>query len=206
MMFGGYGVQGSDPKLGEKLAALKRSRKSPDDVVHDFLTRDIGVDPDSLPLTPIQVREYLSDRMNAADWDTIRFNGTSMQLVSVVSSGYDSETDAAGEDHPDWPKLTKAYTALCSEYPDRYSFCVSRAGMGVEITGIEPPPPRHTDLTKYPTGTVLRIGKQRLNGDDLVFDRQYIRIGGLFDDVTPTNLDTLQPIPDPSSWIVCEEL
>lgn len=202
---GGYAAQGSDPNLGDKLAALKRRGGSPDDRLEAFLTRDVGVDPSTLPFTSVTAREFVKSWMFDDYYSLMQLQGTSMGLTQVISSGHDADTVVADSTHEKWADLVKVFEALCREHPERYTFSVSHMYGDVEVTPVAPHV-AFSDPTRYPPGSVLRIERTAPQGEHLVVERQYIRIGGLLDDTTPTILDTMQPMDDLTGWTVCEEL
>lgn len=202
---GGYAAQESDPKLGDKLAALKRKGQSSEDKLTSFLARDLGVDPATLPFTPTTAREWLLSRLEAHDGDSLTMYGTSMALQRIVVEVYDDAPVTIAEDSPDWHDAQRAHAALVKEFPEHFTFRVNRSYPDLSV---EPQQPTvtHADLASYPPGSVLRIERKVPTGDQLAIERQYIRIGGLFDDTTPTILDTMQPMGDLTGWIVIEEL
>lgn len=124
-----------------------------------------------------------------------------------------------GNDHSgeDWHDLNRCWAAYCThlKVPDPvkvgeeqitcYSFTTTRTWSSVNTEPVVPPTPE-PDITKHASGSVLRIQKATFVDGDLNVERQYIRIGGLFDDMTPTNLDTMMPITDLTGWSVIEEL
>lgn len=203
---GGFAAQGSDPKLGDKLAALKQKRGNLDDKVTDFLTREIGVDPDTLPFTPIQAREWLTGAMEAEDGDSLTIYGTSMDLQRIVIEVPDDQPVILTEDSPVWHDALRAYDALVKEHPERFKFRVERSYPTPTVEALEAPPVRSSDPLAYPSGAILRIQREVVQGDTLNVECEYIRIGGLFDEATPTILDTMQPITDLTGWSVIEEL
>lgn len=213
MMFalggGGYGMQESDPGLGDKLAALKRKRGNLDDKVTAFLERDLGVDPLTLPFSDVQAREYVNSLIEDNEGSCIEFFATSMGLTSALISDSAMDSVAIGEQHPEWHDVNRAYTTLVKQFIDQrvYGFRVSLSfDPDLTFEPVPANPVRYRDATSYQSGSILRIEKHRVDGDQLVFDHLYIRIGGLFDDTTPTILDTMQPIPDLTGWSVTEEI
>ena len=125
-----------------------------------------------------------------------------------------TENDHGGEDWHDLKRCWRAFHAyvkypapakLDEEQHESYSFTVTKDWRTSATEAVEVPTPE-ADITKYPTGAVLRIQKAEFVNGDMEVERQYVRIGGLFDDTTPTNLETMQPIPDVTGWTVIEEL
>lgn len=198
---GGYGAQGSDPNLPDKIAALKRSRKSPEDTLREFLERDIGVDPRTLAFTHRQALEHLRDVLEVNETDEVQLFGNSLGFSRAVFHGYDTPAITITSDEPgeyDWHDLERAYTALTKAH-GKCRFDVALAYPEVDVTPLDPAPVRQRDPSKYPSGALLRLTHSSGR-------REYVRIGGLLDDTTPTIVDTLQPIGDLTGWSVTEEL
>lgn len=82
----GYGVQGSDPNLIDKISALKRKRKSPADTVNDFIEHDLGVDPRTLPFNLAQAKTFIANVMQDVPAVRASVIGNSMGLTEVVFS------------------------------------------------------------------------------------------------------------------------
>jgi hypothetical protein len=123
-----------------------------------------------------------------------------------------SENDHAGQD---WHDIKRCYSAFANgitltspatgDTITCFSFDVAKSWNGVDVSAVAPITPE-PDISKYPSGAVLRIQKATFKGGDMEVERQYVRIGGLFDDTTPTNLDSMMPISDLTGWTVVEEL
>lgn len=211
-MGGGFGMQGSDPNLSDKLAALKQKRGNLDDKVTQFLERDLGVDPRALAFTEQQAREYVNALIEDSDGTVARFTGNSHGLIEVSISDIDIDTITIGPSDDLWHDVERAYSTLIKPVIDdqhTYSIeCSLSFEPDLTITPIAAPPVKHSDPTKYPPGSVLRIEKPTVMvaAGEVVINTHYIRIGGLFDETTPTILDTMQPMTDLTGWTVTEEL
>lgn len=267
MSLGGYGVQGSDPNLADKLAKLKSSRQSPTDRLNSFLEKDMGVDPHELPMNLGAARKRMheilqDDPVFQGGPVFADFVGNSMGLKSVLltstdapdgvcpSCGYTtgywhSEDDsniitdwycyeceehqgilpeypepkvitADNPDGCDWHDILRIYTAFNHYLPEGeenvdkrgtvYRFRVSQNYRDIDVTTVDVPAP-NPDPTSYETGRLLRVEKHVIDEHGAYTShREYVRIGGLFNESDVTILSTMQPIEDLTGWNVVEEL
>lgn len=81
---GGYGLEGSDPTLHDKIAALKQKRKSSKDRVNDFLENEIHVDPRDLPFSLDAANSRINAMMSDVGAQIASIHGNSMGLKSVT--------------------------------------------------------------------------------------------------------------------------
>lgn len=130
-----------------------------------------------------------------------------------------TENDHGGEDwhdlHRCWAAYRKHATVKPAEEPavepaststeEHYTFTVTNEYRTASTYAVETPDP-DPDATHYPSGATLRIQRATFNSGDMDVERIYVRIGGLFDDTTPTNIDTMRPITDMTGWTVIEQL
>lgn len=150
----------------------------------DWICYDCDQNSHVAPLPDTVVKTVTDHNHGGEDWHDLNRCWTAfVKHVRVIRP-------EAGQDGED----VEADTPL-------YSFTTTLAGTEAIVA-----PAPEPDITKYPTGAVLRIQKAVFRDGDLDVERMYVRIGGLFDDNDVTVLDTMQPMQDLTGWTVIEEL
>lgn len=257
---GGYGFEAGDPKLHDKIAALKarRGAQSGKQRVNEFLEKELHVDPRDLPLDKANADARLKEIADEVGGDVVDLHGNSLGIKDVVfstsnypdatcpscnvSSGYWDTSDTktphwycyeceerkalptpdttvktvTDNEHKgvDWHDLNRCWNAYVKHIRvDRendepltvYSFHSVSSYYGVSTEAIVPEDP-NPDVTSYPSGATLRIQRATFKGGDVDVDKQYVRVGGLFNETDIVNIQTMQPIDDLDGWTVIEEL
>lgn len=127
-------------------------------------------------------------------------NGNTPEFSYTPPEG---QTLTAKSGNKDWNTLKRCYDAFRKEWPNASSYQATRSwGTEAEITALNPVLV-NPNIKDYPANSLLRVVR-RVAGqppEDLV-----VRIGGLFDDTTPTIVATMQPITDLSGLTVEEVL
>lgn len=191
-----------DADLSDKINSLLSGTKSPEDRVDDFLEREIGIDPKSVPLTYDQALKSLTLLVASADRRQVVFHGNSLGLNSVT---YGDEAAPQSFPRDTWREVLRIHAALQREHPE-WMIITAKNDLGWQVTGRARDIPT-TDPTGYPTGTALLVERFIADEDGpSELRREYVRVGGPYNDTEVTILSSLQPIDDPSSWTVVEVL
>lgn len=177
---------------------------------------EFHTDPDTLADCPncnVHGDGYWDDHVGG-DWHCYNCDEThpvpvkAEEIAAAVTS--DSGVD-------DWHDAKRIYVAFLADFHQDLDpledhaqircFTAERQWNGtVELGGwaIDTPEP---DISTYPTGANLRIQRTILNEEGGARpERDYVRVGGLFNDTDIVNLTTMQPIEDLSGFIVIEVL
>jgi hypothetical protein len=219
---GGYGLQGSDPNLAEKIAKLKSGRKSSKDQIAEYLQKEMGVDLRELALTERSALARVAELIDQCGADeTVTLTGNSRGLKQVTWGIWEddeaeapegkiaTESDDQGTDWHDWARVFDALVHQAkTDGAPAYAFHVSRTWNSDSPVTVQRAATKavNPDPMSYPPGTFLRIERRIISEDDTHNERHYVTVGTVFGDEGVTILETRQPMTDLTGWSVIEEL